>query len=191
MQTVPEPESVQPEQPVQTAPESVQPIQFDYVQMYEKYKDATTIRGKIKFAILHRMKDSPYYDEPNGTQMLKDLGKDDPAAYFHLFIESMFFKKYVDAFEYFKLFDPFLFVVQDKHSELQILYFDYGSGYVELFKEEIKYFEKISCNWDTRHCDICSYGQFCIHRKLNNHDLEMLAEISRERMLMAKLTPKK
>ena len=161
--------------------ESEQPIQFNYKQLYEKYKDATTIRGKIKFAILHRMKDSPYYDKTNGTQMLKDLGKDDPAAYFHLFIESMLFKKYVDAFEYFKLFDPFLFVVQDKHSELQILYFGCKSGYVKWFKKEIKYFEEISCNWDTRNCNICSYGQFCVHRKLNNHDLKMLAGIRRNK----------
>ena len=149
-------------------------------KFYNRHKNAKSIRGKILFSMVFMVKSSPHYDEAKATQMLEDLN--DPAGYFHLFMWRMEEERYIEAFEYFKEFEPHLYTLPPKNdlskdpefTELQIWYFHLGAGFVKRYEQEMKYLRETGYE-RMRYCNVCEpFGKFCPHLELRKLDVDAL-----------------
>jgi hypothetical protein len=157
----------------------------DFKKLYDKFSIREDIEGKIKFGILLICDGSnPYYDLYRGIDLLKELGKLDFSAYFHLFLNFILRNEpdYINAFEMFKLYDPYLFnsatdIAYTKN--LEISYMIHARNIMQFLKKETDFMHKKTySHWIN--CDICTKYMFCPHYELTEYDIIELKSLRKE-----------
>ncbi len=146
---------------------------MDYEQIYSKYINSSEPTHRMKIAMLHMM-NTPYYDRDAGETMMREIGPEEPAAYFHMFAMKTIEGDYDAAFEYFKLFDPeFIKSMGSRPTSLLVRTI---LEHREFELERLFMYEKASDPYNT--CDSCNAemrtGFFCPHAFLNNRDKKYL-----------------
>ncbi len=83
--------------------------EINFAEKYEKYKNCTTAKGRLRFAVLFGMPESPYFNQTKYVELTEKLASTEPLGCYYLFMQELIRKDYVKAFEYFKLWEPYLF----------------------------------------------------------------------------------
>ncbi len=151
---------------------------INFVEKYEKYKNDTSARGRLRFAILFNLSDSPYYEPEKYKKLVKELAETEPLGNYHLFMCETIMKNYSDAFEYLKLFKPYLFGYGDKYQknkELCEYCLTYDWNLYWSLRREIRFLER-KIEDPYAECKLCTETTFrhCMHYKLNTYDIVCL-----------------
>ncbi len=151
---------------------------INFVEKYDKYKNDTSACGRLRFAILFNLPNSPYYEPEKYKKLIEELAETEPLGNYHLFMREIIRKNYSDAFKYLKLYKPYLLGYGNKYQinkELQEFCLLYDWNLYCSLQREIRYLErKIEDLYGE--CELCTETSFrhCTHYELNRHDIVCL-----------------
>lgn len=151
---------------------------INFVEKYEKYKDSTSARDRLRFALLFSLPESPYFDDDKYVELVQNLAAVEPLGSYHLFIQNLIKRDYVEAFEHFKGWEPYLCGSGEKYPpnrELQEWYFFTDRKYNKAFEQEISYLGQKTRD-PYHNCKLCteSVYRYCIHYRITSYDIMCL-----------------
>ncbi len=149
--------------------------EINFIEKYEKLKNDTTPSGRLRFAVLYVLPESPYFNPTRHDELVKKLAETEPLANYYLFRIKLIGKNYIEAFEYFKLWSPYLFgrgVKYPENKELQEWIFLQKYSYYEEYIEEVRYLDQKTTD-SNGECTQCAEDKFrhCVHYQLNQNDM--------------------